>query len=186
MLYSVNQRQEVELAQLRAEHQEQEKPQEAKTDNGTQSENANEELTRLRKENEGLLRLRNEVRQLREENQKLTKQAQGVQASAKGQPSQQDMQQLLVENQQLKAQSLQIQQSGQANSCINNLRQIEGAKQQWALENQRPAGGLVGPTDIAAYFPNKTVPVCPAGGVYTLNPVSISPICSVPGHVLPK
>ena len=40
--------------------------------------------------------------------------------------------------------------------------------------------------DLVPYFPTKSMPVCPAGGVYTLNPVGLAPICSVPGHVLPK
>ena len=63
---------------------------------------------------------------------------------------------------------------------------IDAAKQQWALANQKPAGALFTPADIAPYLPNKTVPACPAGGVYTLNQVGLAPICNVSGHTLSK
>ncbi len=73
-----------------------------------------------------------------------------------------------------------------ANACINNLRMIDGAKQQWALENGKPAGALMTAQDLAKYLPNNTVPSCPAGGIYTINPVGIAPLCTVPGHTLSK
>jgi hypothetical protein len=69
---------------------------------------------------------------------------------------------------------------------MNNLRQIDGAKQQFALEAQKRPGSLVSTDDLSPYFPNKVFPACPAGGVYTLNPIGLNPICNIPGHVLPK
>ena len=72
----------------------------------------------------------------------------------------------------------------QANGCINNLRQIDGAIQQWALENKQNATSRVTMADIQNYL--KVKPICPAGGIYTVTTVSIPPTCSVPGHVLPK
>ena len=75
--------------------------------------------------------------------------------------------------------------TSQQNACINNLRQIDGAIQQWALENRQPATARVTPADVVRYL-GGVMPVCPAGGVYTLNTVSTPPTCSVPGHVLPK
>ncbi len=74
----------------------------------------------------------------------------------------------------------------EAATCMNNLRMIAGAKQQWALEHNRPNGGLVGAPEISTYLPGNNVPVCPGGGAYTINPVGINPICSIPSHVLPK
>ncbi len=71
-----------------------------------------------------------------------------------------------------------------ANACINNLRQIDGAKQQWALENRKSATAIPAATDIAPYL--KNLPTCPAGGVYTMNAVEIPPTCSIQGHALPK
>ena len=50
---------------------------------------------------------------------------------------------------------------------------IDGAKQQWALENKKPASALPTAADIAPYMRSNTLPVCPAGGVYTLNPISL-------------
>ena len=76
--------------------------------------------------------------------------------------------------------------TAQMNACINNLRQIDGAKQQFALESQKPAGTLVSTEDLAPYFPGKVIPTCPGGGVYTLNHLGLGPTCSISGHVLPK
>src|SRR5436190_10174403 len=42
-------------------------------------------------------------------------------------------------------------QTSQTNACINNLRQIDGAKQQWALENGKQAADVPAGTDIDDY-----------------------------------
>ena len=76
--------------------------------------------------------------------------------------------------------------TSQANACINNLRLIDGAKQQWASEKQRPSGALLTAADLAPYLKTTGVPACPAGGVYTLNPVGLAPICNIPGHALSR
>ena len=52
--------------------------------------------------------------------------------------------------------------TSQMNACINNLRQIDGAVQQWALENKKDIAAAVGAADVAPYL--KTPPVCPGGG----------------------
>jgi hypothetical protein len=62
-----------------------------------------------------------------------------------------------------------------ANACINNLRQIETAKNQWALENRKTTGTPVTAADIAPYIKNGKIPPCPDGGVYTLNNVGDNP-----------
>ena len=71
------------------------------------------------------------------------------------------------------------------NLCINNLRQIDSAKQQWALENNKQPGDVPTVTDLTPYFKNHQMPVCVAGGVYTIGAVSNAPTCSIQGHVLP-
>ncbi len=102
------------------------------------------------------------------------------------------MQQLLAENERLRAENQQFQQfqqaqaSAQANACVNNLRIIEGAKDQWALENKKTVGAAVSAQDILPYLRNNAFPACPQGGVYTLNTVGAPPTCSIPGHVLPQ
>ena len=70
------------------------------------------------------------------------------------------------------------------NACISNLRQIDGAKQQWALENRKAGSALMTQADLLPYFKGNVMPACPAGGVYSLNPVSVPPICNIPGHTI--
>lgn len=69
--------------------------------------------------------------------------------------------------------------------CINNLRIIDAAKEQWAME----AGASHGqPVDLAGcnqYIRGNATPVCPAGGTYTYNRAGTPPECSCPGHALP-
>jgi len=68
------------------------------------------------------------------------------------------------------------------NACINNLRQIDGAKQQWALENSKKADDVPTADDLKPFFKSGVFPTCPAGGTYTIGAVSNSPTCSIPGH----
>jgi type II secretory pathway pseudopilin PulG len=75
--------------------------------------------------------------------------------------------------------------AAQKNACINNLRQIDGAKQQWALENKKPESATPQKSDLMMYFKNDKFPVCPAGGNYTINSVDSKPTCSVPDHEMP-
>jgi DNA repair exonuclease SbcCD ATPase subunit len=201
-MYAANQKKEAELALLREDSQQLQKlrteVEEAKTVR-TQAESA--ELARLRKDNEDVLRLRNEVRQLRGEKQQLGTQLQTAQAQAQG--AQAQVQELRANPAQAAApgqptaaaQAALAARFGQApvtaeqanvNACVSNLRLIDGAKQQWALEKQKPAGALLTAADLTPYLRSNTAPACPAGGVYTLNPVGLMPICNLPGHALPK
>ncbi len=78
--------------------------------------------------------------------------------------------------------------TSQMNACINNLRQIDGAKQQWALENKKPASATVASTSIMPYLGRGTTgqwPTCPASGTYTVGDLSTKPSCNVANHVLP-
>lgn len=71
----------------------------------------------------------------------------------------------------------------QTKTCMDNLVQIESAKQQWALETEKTDGDIVTDADLfgpTLYLKNK--PVCAAGGVYTLNPIGINATCTIPGH----
>src|SRR5438270_12674002 len=52
--------------------------------------------------------------------------------------------------------------TAQKNACINNLRQIDGAEQQWALETKQAAAQVPTYNDISQYMRNSVV--CPAGG----------------------
>ena len=84
----------------------------------------------------------------------------------------------------------------QATACINNLRQIECAVQQVAIEKGKHVGDTLNyPDDITPFIKlniDNLIPGCPAGGNYSLQNVGTIPqaICSLgnnvnPPHVLP-
>jgi prepilin-type N-terminal cleavage/methylation domain-containing protein len=72
--------------------------------------------------------------------------------------------------------------TSQKNACINNLRQIEAAKEQWALETKQSTGSDPVTTAINAYM--KAEPTCPAGGTYEYRIIGTNAVCSTTGHVL--
>ena len=78
--------------------------------------------------------------------------------------------------------------TSQQNACINNLRQMSGAVQQYALENKQAAGANVTTTLIQPYIKldaSGNLPACPAGGTYAVTTVDANPTCTINGHVLP-
>jgi uncharacterized protein (TIGR03435 family) len=73
-----------------------------------------------------------------------------------------------------------------AAKCINNLRIIDAAKQEWALEKQKQGTDTPTMEDLMGFHALAGEwPVCPDGGVYTIGSVDEKPRCSTPGHVLP-
>ncbi len=56
--------------------------------------------------------------------------------------------------------------------CINSLRQLDSAVQQWVLENKRPATARVTLDDCTPYLRN--APICPAGGKTTIDSYSVT------------
>ncbi len=70
-------------------------------------------------------------------------------------------------------------------SCINNLRIIDAAKQQWALENKKTSNDTPTSDDLPKYIRGDKLLKCPAGGVYLINAVDKNPTCSAAGHKLP-
>jgi len=84
--------------------------------------------------------------------------------------------------------------TSQANACINNLRQIDAAANEFALEQGKKTGDAITyPTDLTPYIKLNTassIPTCPAGGTYAVAKVSNIPTCSLsstvdPAHILP-
>jgi prepilin-type N-terminal cleavage/methylation domain-containing protein len=69
--------------------------------------------------------------------------------------------------------------TSQQNACINNLRQIDGAINEWALETGQSNGATVtGIATVSAYIKlnsNASVPSCPASGTYTTSTVGALP-----------
>ena len=72
-------------------------------------------------------------------------------------------------------------------ACVNNLRLIEAAKQQCALEHNLTITDNVTAEQILPYMgPGaKELPRCPLGGTYNIGIVGAKAACSIPGHVLP-
>jgi general secretion pathway protein G len=73
-------------------------------------------------------------------------------------------------------------------ACINNLRFMDGAKQQWAIEHHKTNGPITLDDVLLYYRPEwrSYMLHCPAGGTYTVGPVGQDPTCSVKGHELPS
>ncbi len=148
------------------------------------------ENARLRAENQNLSQkfsqLQNENNRLRGVNQQLTQQLQTSRDAAQ----QEQLQQIQTENQQANtapepsAEQL-LSAVTQLNTCINHLRQIDAAKQQWALENDKIADAIPPALELLPYLKDGIFPVCPSGGAYTINAVVVLPTCSISGHVLP-
>jgi hypothetical protein len=202
-MYGANQKKDQELAALREESQQLQQlraeVEEAKTNTGQA---ASEEIARLRKDNEELLRLRNEVRQLRGEKQQLNTQLQTAQTEVQGVQAQMEALRVKPAQPGAPVQPNPGPQPGpggrpgvapapatpvsteQANTlaCQANLRAIQGAKQQWATDHQKPGSALMTPADLLPYLKGNVMPACPAGGVYTVNPVAVPPFCNIPGH----
>jgi DNA repair exonuclease SbcCD ATPase subunit len=85
---------------------------------------------------------------------------------------------------QLQAEQQRAAAAANANACINNLRLIDAAKQQWALDKGKTAADVPTVQDLTPYFKEGGFPVCPDGGTYTINALGELPTCSVPNHVL--
>jgi chromosome segregation ATPase len=137
------------------------------------------------------------IASLRKQNELLTAKVNGLQAAADRlkAESQQTAQHLntartALELQQASLQALQAEQqraalAANAATCISNLRQIESAKDQWALEKNKGAADVPAVQDLLPFLKDNVFPVCPDGGTYTINPAGKLPTCSVPGHALP-
>jgi prepilin-type N-terminal cleavage/methylation domain-containing protein len=88
--------------------------------------------------------------------------------------------------------------TSQQNACINNLRLIDSAKQQWALEQRQQNSASPQGTDLQPYLGHGAggeLPTCPADGAspptfttsYTGNNVGTKPVCNIVAstHVCP-
>jgi hypothetical protein len=181
-LYNGNQTKTAELQKLQIQAQEAET---LRTEIAELKKNqvAPEELARLKEGRDELLRLRNQVRQLTADKSQLSQQAQAAQSAAA--QAQAQAQTLAQAQNQVIAQAQEQVQVAAANTCINQLRQLDGSKQQWALEHQKTAQMTPAENDLLPYLPNQALPVCPGGGKYTLGSVAAPVTCSVTNHVLP-
>ncbi|MFH1593765.1 MAG: prepilin-type N-terminal cleavage/methylation domain-containing protein [Candidatus Omnitrophota bacterium] len=67
--------------------------------------------------------------------------------------------------------------TARTNGCVANLKQIDGAKQVWAIDNGAADTSSPGMTDLVPTFLRRT-PSCLADGTYTIATVAAEPICS--------
>lgn len=70
-------------------------------------------------------------------------------------------------------------------ACLNNLRQIDGAKEQWGEVNHKAETDTPTWKDLVGTY-IKTSPVCKKGGVYSINDLAHPATCTIPGHELPR
>jgi prepilin-type N-terminal cleavage/methylation domain-containing protein len=70
--------------------------------------------------------------------------------------------------------------NAQAQGCVNNLHQIDGAKSRFALEYGEVDGDPVTKADIEPYFLKKWED-CPAKGSYDMGVISTDPTCNLAG-----
>lgn len=77
--------------------------------------------------------------------------------------------------------------TSRSKSCIENLYKIQGAKEMWAMDHNKPATDT--PTDTPDLTPDylKVMPQCPSGGTYAVGTVNTSPTCSTGGtHIIAR
>jgi prepilin-type N-terminal cleavage/methylation domain-containing protein len=76
----------------------------------------------------------------------------------------------------------------QESACINNLKQIDGAKQTWALENRASQASVPTIANVQPYLGRGTAgtaPICPADQAnsfatsYSLNDLQTTPTCLI-------
>ena len=89
---------------------------------------------------------------------------------------------------------IKARETARKNTCINNLRLIDGAIQQWALENGKNSTDSVTLTALTSYLGRggtgsiNTNVKCPSGGTYAATTVNAKPTCTKStalSHLLP-
>jgi hypothetical protein len=78
------------------------------------------------------------------------------------------------------------------NACVNQLGQIDAAKNQWALDHKKATNDIPAWEDLKPYVGRGDGEIlkCPEGGIYIIGKVEENPTCSLgttvtPAHVLP-
>src|SRR5688572_21285732 len=75
--------------------------------------------------------------------------------------------------------------NAQKQICIENLSQIESAKQIWGVENGKKEGDPATDADLfGATNYMKQKPFCPGGGAYNLTSVGVNAAYNIAGHSL--
>ena len=157
-----------------------------KTDAGLQA----AEISRLRKQNEiytnKLAALQASIAPLLLENQSNALHLATARTALRLQ--QQHLRELQVANNQIVNASTAAMDASAAviakKTCLNNLRLIDDAKQQWAVDFDQPENAVPSEKNLRPYLKNGILPVCPSGGSYLINAVNTLPACTIPSHAL--
>jgi prepilin-type N-terminal cleavage/methylation domain-containing protein len=76
---------------------------------------------------------------------------------------------------------LRARENARGRACQENLQKIDGAKEQWALEdrisNDAPCPALSFFCGATRWI--KRTPVCPGGGTYSVENIGTDPSCSI-------
>jgi prepilin-type N-terminal cleavage/methylation domain-containing protein len=80
---------------------------------------------------------------------------------------------------------LRARETSRAKSCQGNMRQIETAKEQWAMDTRAKSSDT--PTDamlVPDYIREGAagagkLPLCPSSGTYTIGDMTVRPKCSI-------
>src|SRR5687768_9375189 len=73
--------------------------------------------------------------------------------------------------------------TAQLNTIMSNLRIIEGAKEQWALEAKKGTGDTAATTDLIPYLKNNTMPTLVVGETYVLNVIGVGAVATLPANI---
>lgn len=149
------------------------------------------EAVELKKEAEEVHRLRGEVTLLRKDKTQFdrakTENAQLRVAAQQAQRLQAEMNAARGQSQvqpqpQAAGTVTAVMDTGQARDYCNwNMKLIDGATQQWALENRKSAKDTVEVNAIKEFLRGSVMHPCPSGGIYRFSTRVAGPICSVHG-----
>jgi prepilin-type N-terminal cleavage/methylation domain-containing protein len=75
-------------------------------------------------------------------------------------------------------------------ACISNMRMIDSAKQQWAMDNNEAGTSTPTQAQVLGYISNAAMPTCPEGNTaYVISTVDTKTVCpnvgNFPTHVQP-
>lgn len=76
---------------------------------------------------------------------------------------------------------MQARKSSREKACVANLKQIDAAKEQWAMEKGKKDGDALVDAEVLAYIKGGAYPVCPSGGAITNGAVGADVSCATHG-----
>ncbi len=75
---------------------------------------------------------------------------------------------------------VQARETSQLTAIVSNLRTIENAKNQWAIEARKGTGATPTTANLADYLKGQTMPSTVVGEIYNINAVGTLPTATTP------